>query len=211
MAQKQSPTVPSIVMNLSLVFICLTLVFLSTGFWGAGEANAPPQNLDPNWYQPVTARGMTLENKPLVGNCFICHMSLVPDPGVVQPRFTHKKIKLDHGTNDRCFNCHWILDRNYFTPDHGPGIVHRQVELLCSRCHGPIYKDWQAGTHGLKQGRWDQPTIYNTRTHTCTQCHDPHKPQFEFTAIAPAPHWPARFSRPVPDYLTPAAHGKEAL
>ena len=61
MAQKQSPTVPSIVMNLSLVFICLTLVFLSTGFWGAGEANAPPQNLDPNWYQPVTARGMTLD------------------------------------------------------------------------------------------------------------------------------------------------------
>ncbi len=209
MAQKQGP-LPPIIPYVCLVFAALALVFLATGFMEP-VAREMPTVLKADWYIPVTARGSVLENKTLVGNCFICHMGLVPDPKVIQPRFTHKKIMLEHGTNKRCFNCHWIRDRNYYTPDQGTGIVHRQVELLCSRCHGPIYTDWQAGTHGLKRGLWQNPGFYDTRSFTCTQCHDPHSPKFKFHTMAPAPVWPARFHRPVSDYLTPKAPGKEAL
>ena len=195
--------------NIGLIFLGLTLVFIALGVWGPGSATGPPAKLDAAWYTPMTARAAVLEHKSLVGNCFICHMGLVPDPEVIQPRFVHKKIQLDHGTNKRCFNCHWIRDRNYFTPDQGFGIVHRQVELLCSRCHGPVFKDWQAGTHGLKHGKWQAPDVYNTRTFTCTQCHDPHKPAFHYEAMAPPPAWPAKFKRP--HGLTPVTDTKEVL
>jgi len=178
---------------ITFLFILLIIYFLFSGFSPSPEKSISELSLD--WYIPKTAREKIMKTKTLVGNCFICHMGLVPDPDVIEPQFTHKSIELAHGKNKRCYNCHLIRDRNLFTPDYGPGIVHRQVENLCARCHGIIYNDWVNGTHGSKRGYWQNSNVFNTKTFVCTQCHDPHSPQFKFKEYAPSPVWPEKFIR----------------
>lgn len=182
-----SCSLPALVLLFSIFFVVYTN---SSSF-----STEPNQPLDPKWYTPKTARGEILKNKTLVGNCFICHSTLIPGPGVVQPKFGHKKIDLKHGLNDRCYNCHYILDRNKFTPDHGPGIVHANIEKLCARCHGLIYNDWLSGTHGIWRGKWSAQTEFEREIFDCTQCHDPHSPRFQFTEYAPPPIWSDKFIR----------------
>ena len=166
-----------------LVIITIFFVLFAIGFTISGFSKMPdntPDQLDIAFHTPETARSKILETKTLVGNCFICHMGMIPDPDVVQPEFSHKSIELVHGRNDRCYNCHLISDRNLFTPDYGPGIVHRNVQDLCRRCHGIIYNDWENGTHGSKRGQWQHADEFNTKTSVCTECHDPHSPKFQY-------------------------------
>lgn len=203
--------------HLWFTILTLLFVFLAAGFLFSG-LSAPPGPKDtvplsPDFHTPKTARADILKAKTLVGNCFICHMGMVPDPDVIQPRFSHRSIELAHGKNDRCYNCHLVQDRNLFTPEYGPGIVHRNVPDLCRRCHGVIYNDWKNGTHGSKKGFWQDATEFNTKTLVCTQCHDPHSPKFHFKESAPPPVWPEKFIRNTKHEKTPGKNpplaGKE--
>jgi len=177
--------------------IALALYFL---FFSAGtsESEEAVPSLNPGWYTPKTARGEEVRNAVMVGNCFICHafwVKVPPDPEVRQPQFAHVAIKLDHGRNDRCYNCHLIYDRNKYAADDGTGIMSQNVELLCARCHGLIYKDWQNGTHGLRRCKWQVKRRFDQENFKCTECHDPHSPKFKFKDFAPAPTWPAKYIR----------------
>ena len=174
----------------------LFIVFLALSLIAPGEQKAA-EPLEPDWYTPATARGEDLKNKVMVGNCFLCHAywTGIPDPDVVRPPFAHAAIKLDHGANDRCYNCHLIQDRNKFTANDGSGIMPGNVQKLCARCHGLIYKDWLAGTHGVQRGKWMTPAAFELRNFKCTQCHDPHAPIFQFKKYAPPPVWPKHFVR----------------
>ena len=178
--------------------ICLILIiyFLVSGF-GSADTQEPEASLKPAWYTPKTARGEILENKSMVGSCYLCHAYWVgiPDPTVIRPKFAHATIELNHGTNDRCFNCHLIQDRNKYTANDGSGIMHVNVEQLCARCHGLIYKDWQGGTHGVRRGQWMPQTEFERINHDCTECHDPHSPDFQFKEYTPPPVWPDKFVR----------------
>ena len=178
------------------ICIVLGIYFISTSL-GRSDPPEPTATLQTAWYTPKTARGEALDNKVMVGSCYLCHAYWVgiPDPLVVRPRFAHHVIELDHGRNDRCFNCHLIQDRNKYTADDGSGIMHTRVELLCARCHGLIYNDWQGGTHGVRRGKFREPTVFEVQNFTCTQCHDPHRPKFKFKEYAAPPVWPEKFIR----------------
>lgn len=176
------------------VLLLLGLFFILQTAIRPSEQTGIPE-LEQQWHTPKTARAQTLQEKTIVGNCFICHMQLVPDPNVRQPRFAHQIIKLDHGKNDRCFNCHLIQDRNKYAADDGTGILHTHVELLCAKCHGLIFNDWFNGVHGLSQGLWSAKTESEKSTFTCTHCHDPHMPVFKFKEFTPPPDWPEKFIR----------------
>lgn len=183
------------------VFVLLIFLFLFQTF--ADTTAAPqPQPLDPQWYTLNTARGAVRQNNTIVGNCFICHAFWVPIPRSTQnslPRFAHATITLDHGNNNRCYNCHMVADRNKYVADDGSGIMPQIPEQLCKRCHGLIYNDWQAGTHGKWTGSWSPETLGDRLTYTCTECHDPHAPAFKYSTVAPPPVWPDKYIR------TPAA------
>lgn len=178
--------------------ICLVLIvyFLSSSLRSEDRPVAA-EVLKPAWYTPKTARSEDLANKSMVGNCFLCHAYWVgiPDPTVVRPKFVHSAIELKHGSNDRCYNCHLIEDRNKYTADDGTGIMHVNVEKLCARCHGLIYKDWQGGTHGVRRGKWLPQKLFERINFKCTECHDPHSPVFQFKEYAPPPIWPDKFVR----------------
>lgn len=178
--------------------VCLLLIIIFLV-----SASKPPEEkpkaepLSPAFFTPATAREEILPTKVMVGNCSICHAYWVgiPDPDVVRPRFAHRVVKLEHGANDRCYNCHLIEDRNKYTANGVSGIMHQNVEQLCARCHGLIYKDWQAGIHGVRRGQWNPETVFDVEVIGCTECHDPHSPKFVFKKFAPPPVWPKHFVR----------------
>ena len=181
--------------------ICLVLIgyFLSASL-RSEDSPVAAEVLQAAWYTPKTARGEDLANKSMVGNCFLCHAYWVglPDPTVVRPKFVHSAIELNHGTNDRCYNCHQIDDRNKYVANDGSDLMVQIPEKLCERCHGLIYQDWLAGTHGKWTGRWDASQWHEKQTYTCTECHDPHNPGFRYEVAAPPPVWPDKYIRSEP-------------
>jgi hypothetical protein len=68
--------------------------------------------------------------------------------------------------------------------DFGTPIPWDQPQLLCAKCHGPVYRDWQHGSHGRLNGYWDKTRGPQIRRR-CIECHDPHTPPF--TPLKPAP------------------------
>lgn len=189
--------------------IILVLIFI---FWGSEKPDIPnPVPLKSDWYRVETARGEILENTVLPGHCFICHSVQIPDQTVVQPAFAHATVKLEHGVNNRCYNCHHIYDRDKLAGDGESKIHFSNPEQLCARCHGIIYRDWSAGTHGLRQGKWLLAIGESAKNFTCTECHDPHAPKFNYAVVAPPPVWPEKTIRhtregkkedPTAEYLT---------
>lgn len=118
--------------------------------------------------------------------CSECH-KILPSPPETQRTLTqHTDIRLQHGINTRCFNCHHPDNRDAFIDDMGGEIAWDQPQLLCAKCHGPVYRDWQHGSHGRSNGYWDVSQGDQTRR-KCIECHDPHHPPFQVMSLAPGP------------------------
>jgi predicted CXXCH cytochrome family protein len=69
----------------------------------------------------------------------------------------------------------------------GQAIPYDQPQLLCAKCHGPVYRDWQHGSHGRTNGYWNA-SMGPMERRKCTECHDPHQPPFPPMTPAPGPH-----------------------
>ncbi|MEW6237408.1 MAG: hypothetical protein AB1656_18655 [Candidatus Omnitrophota bacterium] len=98
----------------------------------------------------------------------------------------HMNIKLDHGRNDYCLNCHLLTNRNAYAAHDGSEIPANRPAELCGKCHGLVYRDWLAGAHGKFIGYWD-PRQGERQRLLCIQCHDPHAPKFPKIAPMPRP------------------------
>ena len=119
--------------------------------------------------------------------CNDCH-KIIPQPAETpHPLTRHREIDLEHGINTRCFNCHHPTNRDAFVDDYGREIPWNQPQLLCGKCHGPVYRDWQHGSHGRINGYWDVTRGEQVRRR-CIECHDPHRPPFLPLALAPGPN-----------------------
>ncbi len=120
-------------------------------------------------------------------HCNECHRS-VPAPHAAGQEVTkHADVVMAHGMNTRCLNCHHPTNREVFVDDYGKEIPWDQPQLLCAKCHGPVYRDWQHGSHGRINGYWDRSRGAQVRL-KCVECHDPHHPPFPPLASAPGPH-----------------------
>ena len=118
--------------------------------------------------------------------CSDCH-DIIPSPVETdRPLTQHTEIVLEHGINTRCFNCHHRTNRDAFVDDAGGEIPWDQPPLLCGKCHGPVYRDWQHGSHGRTNGYWDKTRGPQERR-KCIECHDPHHPPFQPLKPAPGP------------------------
>jgi hypothetical protein len=127
-----------------------------------------------------------IQNGPFRQTCRECH-DIFPSPADPQASlFQHRHVVLDHGLNDRCYNCHRRENRDQLVLHDGRGIAFDQVALLCAQCHGPAWRDWQNGTHGRTSGFWDRTRGEPERL-GCTQCHDPHAPAFPPYVPLPGP------------------------
>jgi hypothetical protein len=92
-----------------------------------------------------------------------------------------------HGRNNICFNCHNETKLDTLQSRDGRQLSITNSPALCGSCHGPTFRDWEAGVHGRTGGYWD-PNTGPMTFKPCTACHDPHHPKFPGRKPAPGPH-----------------------
>ena len=145
---------------------------------------------------PRATKGLDLVKSGWTYNCMECHKLFSARwHNDDRPFNEHKDIKLEHGNNRFCLNCHHAVNRNAFADYDGSEIAQADVVLLCAKCHGTIYRDWKAGVHGRENGFWNANLGQTTRLR-CIQCHDPHSPRFkEMKPLAPL-RYPPRGAHP---------------
>ncbi len=178
------------------VCMILTVSFLISGSKFSNPVKGK-KYLNPSWYKIELPRDNIIKNEVIVGNCWVCHAMWVgiPNPNLNRPIGAHPEVKLYHGKNKRCYNCHMITDRDKWTSDDGKGILYTNVAQLCGRCHGIVYRNWLNGTHGVNYGKWQPKKPFDRIKPQCNYCHDPHSPKYKFTHFAPPPVWNKKFYR----------------
>jgi hypothetical protein len=140
---------------------------------------------------PRETKGLDLVKVGWTYNCMECHTLIKARWHYDRPLNEHKDVRLEHGNNRFCLNCHHPTNRNAFVDYDGSEIAQADVVLLCAKCHGPTYRDWQAGVHGRQNGHWNKTMGESTKLR-CIQCHDPHQPQFATMKPLPPLRYPAR-------------------
>jgi hypothetical protein len=119
-------------------------------------------------------------------NCMDCHEIFDTQPRS-KDLLQHKNIKMAHGLNGRCVNCHDAKDRDKLVLRDGERVGFSESPMLCAQCHGTTYRQWDRGVHGKTLGYWDKSQGESRRL-VCVECHDPHAPRFSPIAPLPAPN-----------------------
>jgi len=129
-------------------------------------------------------------------DCYACHDKKKPvvltldENSVVVVPDEHKNIVMGHGSHNRnnlCFNCHNQADLLTLHIRDGHDLKFADSPQLCGSCHGPTYRDWEAGAHGRTSGYWDRSQGPIQRL-ACANCHNPHAPSIPTRVPAPGPH-----------------------
>jgi uncharacterized CHY-type Zn-finger protein len=200
------------------VLVVLAVGFLGLGFllyrnlWGHPPKPREIALVDPAFLEPTPWRRTYVDlvkaKEDLSDyDCYGCHERDKPPPlrfddqqKLIIPK-EHSDIVMGHGSHDRnnlCYNCH--NEQNLVTLQVRDGRVVKfdEIPLLCGSCHGPTYRDWEAGAHGRTSGYWNRNEGPIQRL-SCANCHNPHAPRIPTRQPAPGPH-PLRLQ------LEPTAH-----
>jgi hypothetical protein len=173
------------------------------------EPSRPPVGLPQDSHldktPPRRTTGLDLVKMGWTYNCTDCHKLLPAKWHYDRPMVEHLEIQLDHGNNRFCLNCHHPTNRNVFVDYDGSEIREADVVLLCAKCHGPTYRDWEAGVHGRRNGYWMKGKGEQTRLR-CIECHDPHRPVFKAVKPLAAPRYPARAPQPTKPGVSASVH-----
>lgn len=195
--------------GLILCFLALGGAFVMNLWAHTAKLEAIPL-VDPQFIQTNTARMSAADLIKSGGDtsgleCYVCHdkkkpVKLVFDAqnNVVLPK-EHEDIVMGHGThkrNNNCFNCHDETNLELLATRDGRQVKIVDSPQLCGSCHGPTYRDWEAGVHGRTSGYWKRDMGPIDRKN-CTSCHNPHAPPFPSRQPAPAPHLLHPVSHPV--------------
>jgi hypothetical protein len=190
----------SVLTALSLAFLALSAGFY-LNFWARPAHRAPWPLVDTNFLSTATARVSASDLARTGGDmsdfdCYACHEKNKPlklkfnaDGDVVVPK-EHKDIIMAHGRhhrNNNCFNCHDETNLELLQTRDGRQVKIVDSPALCGSCHGPTYRDWEAGVHGRTSGYWDR-ALGSFERKACPSCHNPHAPAFPSRAPAPPPH-----------------------
>lgn len=140
-------------------------------------------------------------------NCNGCHQIFHSNSPAGAALNYHREIRLQHGLNNRCMNCHDSQNREQLTLRDGATVSFAETQQLCAQCHGTVYRDWERGTHGKTLGSWITHSDAQRRL-SCTECHNPHAPKYEPYKPLPGPNT-LRMGEQI---ASPArgAHGKQS-
>ncbi|HEV2393997.1 MAG TPA: hypothetical protein VG146_16715 [Verrucomicrobiae bacterium] len=181
-------------------FIGLAAAF-SLDLWSRPVRLAPIPLVDTNFISTATARVSAVDLLASGGDmsdfdCYACHEKNKPpklqfkaDGDIIVPP-EHKDIVMGHGRhhrNNNCFNCHDETNLVLLETRDGRHLKITESPALCGSCHGPTYRDWEAGVHGRTSGYWRRDLGPIDRK-VCVSCHNPHAPPFPSRQPAPGPH-----------------------
>jgi hypothetical protein len=191
--------------SLVLGGVTVSFLALAAGFllnlWGhpAQLPVIPP--VATNFISTATARESAAELIASGGDasgldCYACHEKNKPlkltfdaESNVILAK-EHADIVMGHGRhkrNNNCFNCHDETNLEFLQTRDGHQVKLVDSPALCGSCHGPTYRDWDAGVHGRTSGYWKRD-LGSIDRKVCTSCHDPHSPAFPAREPAPGPH-----------------------
>ena len=185
-------------------FVLLTVAFLFN-IWGRTAALPQIPLVDLEFIKTNTVRtsyGELAASKQDLSDfdCYGCHekgkpptlrfdanhILIVPDE--------HKDIVMFHGRNNRnnlCTNCHDENNLELFQTRDGRELKFSESSQLCGSCHGPTFRDWNAGAHGRTSGYWNRGEGEFKGDYLrkdCVSCHNPHSPKFPGRQPAPPPN-----------------------
>ncbi|MBI3886327.1 MAG: hypothetical protein HY302_11445 [Opitutae bacterium] len=183
------------------VGFCALALLLSADLWGRLPARPQIPLVDPAflettpWRQTYSDLAKAKEDLSDF-DCYACHQKDKPPPLRFDANHKllvpdeHSSIVMGHGTHERnnlCFNCHNEHDLLTLQIRDGTIVKFDNIPPLCGSCHGPTYRDWEAGAHGRTNGYWDRRRG-EARRLSCANCHNPHSPGIPTRAPAPPPH-----------------------
>ncbi len=188
---------------LSVLFIALAAAFYFD-LWGHPVKLQHIPLVDTNFISTATARMSAADLVQSGGDtsdfdCYVCHdkkvqlkLKLDGDGNVIVPK-EHENIVMGHGRhhrNNNCFNCHDETNLELLQTRDGRHLKLVESPALCGSCHGPTYRDWEAGVHGRTSGYWNrrEHPLQPGERKVCTSCHNPHSPPFPSREPAPGPH-----------------------
>lgn len=146
-------------------------------------------------HQPAPLRGIHTgltdhRGRPVTTPCMTCHDLRdehdVPATDSVEGlENVHADLQYRHGAL-ACRACHDPERADRLRLADGSTWEMAEAQRLCAQCHGPQFRDWEAGSHGGLRGYWDRRRGPATKNH-CVDCHDPHDPRFPQYIPAPPP------------------------
>ena len=187
--------------GLTVLFLALAAAFV-LNLWGHPEAIARYSLIDTNFLDTATPRqsyaDLVKAEEDISGfDCYACHDKAKPvalaydDNRKIIIAKEHENIVMRHGRHERnnnCYNCHNEQNLELLQPRDGRNLKFPESTHLCGSCHGPTFRDWEAGVHGRVNGFWR--ANLGEKTHKdCVNCHDPHAPKYPARQPAPGPHY----------------------
>jgi len=203
------PRTSTVLTGLAVLFLALAAAFLFT-LWGRPAPLPPLPLVD---LQVVNTAPVRTNLADLIRmkadlsdfDCYGCHENNKPPPlrydanhNLIMPE-EHKDIVMGHGRHNRnnnCFNCHNETNLVVLQTRDGRELKLEESTPLCGSCHGPTYRDWEAGVHGRTSGFWNRQLGAADRN-GCVSCHNPHAPAFPPRKPAPEPHPLRPLAKPV--------------
>ena len=177
------------------------LLVVGSGLWGRVPAKTAIPLVDVKFLETTPWRrsyaDMLAAKEDMSDfDCYGCHEKNKPPPirydanqKIIIPK-EHSDIKMGHGSHDRnnlCYNCHNEANLVTLQVRDGRELKFDNSPPLCGSCHGPTYRDWEAGAHGRISGHWNTKAGPSPRL-ACVNCHNPHAPRIPTRAPAPGPH-----------------------
>ena len=147
--------------GLALTFGALTAAFLSN-LWGKPPVLPPIPLVSAEFTNTATVRrsyaDLIRAKEDLSDfDCYGCHEKNKPPPlrfdanhNLIIPQ-EHSDLVMGHGQHNRnnnCFNCHNEANLELLQTRDGRELKLSESTPLCGSCHGPTYRDWEAGIHG---------------------------------------------------------------
>lgn len=121
--------------------------------------------------------------------CSNCHAEMKSDQKHRVLQDEHAAIALRHTAGlFWCLDCHHPENRDSLRLATGEDLPFTDSYRLCGQCHSRKLRDWQAGIHGRRTGKWNGDKEYLL----CTRCHNPHDPEFKALTPMPPPERPGR-------------------
>src|SRR5437867_3218254 len=151
----------AVLMSLTALFTTLAAAFW-LDLWGRPVLPAPIALAQEQFTNTAPVRLSAAELIRSGGDassldCYACdeknkpvHLRLDTNSNVILPK-EHEDLIMRHGRNNRndyCFNCHDPENLDTLKTPEGKRYKWEESTKLCASCHGPTYRDWEAGIHG---------------------------------------------------------------
>jgi uncharacterized CHY-type Zn-finger protein len=197
---KNDPKAAGVLLSLAVVFLALCVAFIKP-LWGRPQPLAALPLVDPLFTSTATIRTSYLQLIRMKADlsdfdCYACHekgkeptIKFDTNHNIVVPK-EHADVVMGHGRHNRnnnCYNCHDEHNLLVLQTRDGRELKLEESPPLCGSCHGPTYRDWEAGAHGRTFGEW-RTDSHDPNRLICVDCHNPHSPKIPSRKPAPGPH-----------------------